>query len=106
MIPRPRAKPERSPSPIKDAKEEKKDRKVKKEKKTKKRKSAGGVSTEAGPSRSLKTSTPNEDEIKAIETPSKKRKIHTVDLTNDRKPPVFINLLDSDDEDEKPVVVL
>lgn len=109
IIPNPHEKQEPAPA-SRIASVEKKEKKVnvKKEKKEKKHKSTGGVSAEAGPSRKrLKNTTaPDEDEIKAIESPSKKRKIHTVDLTNDRKPPMFINLLDSDDEDEKPVIVL
>lgn len=83
------------------------DRRVKEEQNTKKRKSTGGVSAEAGPSRRRleTTAVSGEDEIRVLDTPSKKPKIHTVDLTTGRKP-VFINLMDSDSEDEKPAIVL
>ncbi|EJT48192.1 hypothetical protein A1Q1_02896 [Trichosporon asahii var. asahii CBS 2479] len=108
IIPTPRGEQEEPPALIAaGTKKEKENVKVKKEKQTKKRKSAGGRSGEAGPSRIPLgvAAAPHDDEIQPLETPSKKRKIHTVDLTNDRKPPVFINLLDSDDEDEKPFIV-
>lgn len=109
IIPTPRGEQEEPPALIAaGTKKEKENVKVKKEKQTKKRKSAGGRSGEAGPSRIPLgvAAAPHDDEIQPLETPSKKRKIHTVDLTNDRKPPVLINLLDSDDEDEKPFIVL
>ena len=86
---------------------DKEDSKVKKEKEEKKRKSAGSGNAEGGPSRRrvATTTAPHQDEIKALDTSSKKRKIHTVDLTTDRKPE-FVSLPASDDEDQhqKPVI--
>lgn len=103
IIPNPRAVQEPPPAPrIATAKKDKK----------KKRKSSGNAAAEAGPSRKRvkSTETRDEDEIEAIESPSKKRKFQPIDLTDDRKPPVFISLLDDSDGDdivdEKPAIVL
>lgn len=91
---------------IEELKDEKKVKQDKSDTK-RKRRSSGAVGAEAGPSRIRleARASVDDDDLVSLDTPSKKRKIHTVDLTTGRKP-VFINLLDSDSEDEKPAIVL
>lgn len=47
-----------------------------------------------------------EDDITEVQpAPAKRRKIHTIDLSNDDRPPIFVNLSNIDDNDEDDGVV-